>query len=103
MLSLYYTTPGGLLNPEVGVPGDFPQVALRVGEVAGVAAPKGVLGRFYQGGPGGHRHRQQVVHFRFGADVVGQGNAGKAAAFRRNSYVRGQAALGYRASQVPLF
>ncbi len=33
-----------LLNPNVGIPCNFPKVALWVGKVAGVTAPKGVLG-----------------------------------------------------------
>ena len=44
-----WSQPGtaGSLDPEVGVPGDFPQVAFRVGEVAGVPAPERIFGRFH--------------------------------------------------------
>ena len=53
------TLPAGhLLNRKVRIPGDFPQVAFRVGKVAGVASPEGVLGRLDQGGARVHGNVQ---------------------------------------------
>ncbi len=53
-----YTYWNPLLNPEEGVPGDFPQVAVRIGKVPGIPSPKCVLGRFDQGGSGRYGHVQ---------------------------------------------
>ena len=50
------------LNPEVGIPGDFPQVAVRVCEVPGVPTPEGILGRLDQGRAGPHRRLKQFVN-----------------------------------------
>ena len=49
---------GRLLDPKVRVPGNFPQVTLRVGKVSGVTAPECVLGRLDEGGAGGHGYLQ---------------------------------------------
>lgn len=62
-----------------------------VGEVAGVAAPEGVLRRFDDRGAGGDGLLYEGVHFVARGDVVGEGEFGAAARARRNGGVAGEA------------
>src|SRR5690554_134458 len=60
------------------IPRDFPQVPIRILEIARVAAPEHVLGRFDERGSGAERLLQHKVDFFPGADVVRQREPGLA-------------------------
>ena len=79
MILLNHQAAVGMELPAVGV-GHFPQVAVRVGEVAGVAAPEGVGGRFFELAAGVHSLLQEAVDVFLLAGIVRQGDAGKTAA-----------------------
>jgi hypothetical protein len=55
--------------------GDFPEVAVGVGEVAAVAAPEGVVGGLFDFAAGGLGEVEDLIDFFFLADVVGEGDA----------------------------
>jgi hypothetical protein len=55
---------------EVRVPGDFPEQAIGVGEVAGVAAPVGGRGGLDDPVAGGFDLRKQLIDFISGRDVM---------------------------------
>jgi len=76
----------------VGVDGDLPEVAVRVGEVAGVAAPEGRAGRLDDPGTGALGARQQRVDLVPAAHVVGDAHLGRAGRAKRHIGVAGDAA-----------
>jgi len=61
----------------MGIPGDFPQVAVGVGEASGIAAPEGVFGGFGNFGPGVAGLSQNRIDFFLRARVEGQNDAGR--------------------------
>ena len=65
----------------MGIPGDFPQEAIRVGEIAGVTSPESLSSGFDEGGARGQRFLKHLIHFLGRADVVGQRESTKAAPF----------------------
>ena len=79
------------------VPGDFPEVAIRVGEVAGVAAIKGVLRFFEDVCPGFSGLFHEIVDGLLAGDVVGEGEFGGAAGLQGDVGVPGDIFSGPKA------
>ena len=87
---VFGSAPGRSLNPKVRVPCNLPKIAFRVGKITRVTAPKCVLDRLDERGACRYRYIQQGIHLLLRADVVCQGDTGKAAAFRSNTHIGGQ-------------
>src|SRR6478736_6224523 len=68
--------PAGGVDGPGGVEGDLPAETVRVGEVAGVAAPWLGLGRRHDDGASGLRLAHRLVYLLGTAHVVAQGDAG---------------------------
>ena len=64
----------------LGIPGHFPQMSVRILEVARVPAPPGVMRRFDHDGPGPRGLGHDFVDFDFGSHVVPNGTRGRAGA-----------------------
>src|SRR5581483_12469166 len=76
---------------KVGVVSHLPQEPVRVGEIAGIAAPVGHVPRPDDGGAESGDVRQQRVDLFRGAYIVREGKAGKSRALRRKPRVGRQA------------
>lgn len=72
---------------KVRIVGDFPEEAVGVGEVAGVAAPECGVAGFHDFGAELGDVRQQGIDLGGGADVVGEGEAGESRALGRQACV----------------
>src|SRR5438045_3554702 len=72
------------------VPGDLPEMAVGVGEIAGAAAPERRLRAPRNAGAGGFRLRQQAVDVVGLAHIVGERDAAKSRAFGRNARIAGE-------------
>src|SRR5262245_32117006 len=83
--------PVSLFDHPLRIPGDLPQVSVRVLEVAGVTAPEGVTRRLYDDGTRGHRLVHHRIDFGLGSDVVPDAELRRARAAGRNPRVMGNA------------
>jgi hypothetical protein len=62
--------------------GNFPEVAVGIGEVAGVAAPEGFAGGFFDLSAGGLGLLEELIDLGARADIVGQGDPAEASGRR---------------------
>src|SRR5262249_52806810 len=90
-----------LLDPEVRVPGDLPQEAVRVREVAVVTAPESIRGGLYQAPAGRDRLREQLLDLGARAHVVGSATARKPEPCAATPASYASSSRGKSASQVP--
>src|SRR5580704_19632108 len=69
---------------EGGIPGDFPEKPVWIGEVAGVAAPESFMGRPDEFCASGYGLVEHGVNFGASAGVVGQRNSAETFSVGRN-------------------
>jgi len=81
-----------IFGKEGRVEDDFPQMIVRVLEVAGIAAPKGLLRGLDEAGAGSDRLAHHRIDFHFAADIVANGKFRRAARSPGNSRIMGDVA-----------
>src|SRR5690349_49545 len=64
-----------LVDWEIGVPADFPDVAVGIAEIAGIAAPFALDRARGDLGPGALGLVDQLIHLIVAANIVGKGDA----------------------------
>ena len=84
--------PGSILRNEGTVEDDLPQVIVGILEVAGIAAPEGLLRGLDEAGAGSNRLAHHRIHFLFAADIVANGKFRRAARSAGNSRIMGDVA-----------
>ena len=76
--------------------GHFPEVAVRIGKVTGIASPKDVLGRFGDPCSGGFGPVEDGIHFLLGMGTMGQSDTGKSIAVTGHLGIFRQCFLGVK-------
>ena len=71
------TLAGLLINGEVRVPSNLPQVAIRIGEIARIPTPKYLLPRFHNPSAYGRYMGEELINFCRRLEVVRQRNSRK--------------------------
>src|SRR5215210_8048093 len=82
-----------LLRFQSGVPDDFPDMTVRIPEIARVATEEAVAGGVGDGCSGLCCLRHDVVDFRFGTDIVCQGHSAGVNLGKRDVGLRGEGSL----------
>src|SRR5215207_3275583 len=82
-----------LLRFQSGVPDDFPDMTVRISEIAGVATEESVAGGVSDGCSGPCCLSHDVVDFRFGTDIVRQGDSAGLDLGKRNVGLHGERSL----------
>ena len=77
-------------NPEIGIEGNLPKLAVGIFKITGISSPKNLLRFFSRGGPGRDRLPEDGIHLRFRSHIVGKRKSGKTAPGGRHGCVFGQ-------------
>ena len=79
LLKIAIGRPSGLIRYlHSWIPDDLPQMTVGILEIPGVASPKRILGRLDNRGPRSSRLLHHRVDFFFAADIVADGELGRA-------------------------
>jgi hypothetical protein len=89
-------------DPEEGVVGDLPEMAIGFGEMARISTPGGLLGRLRRGRPGIGRLAQDHFDGLLGIDIVGDRESAEAGSVGGDSRVLCQADAGEQTEPGPV-
>ena len=82
---------GSVLDRQMRIPYDLPQMPIGILKVTGVTSPEGILRRLHEQGARALRLRHQCIDFGHGRDVMPEGEFGGACAAQGQAGIMGNA------------